>query len=274
MKRKFMCLFLALAMAFSCFAFIGCSDEGDETVEGGTTDESALTTVTLTLWIPTNKNTTEEAILAVQEAINKITKAKFETAIELHAIPEDQYDAAVDARITEIEEKIAFEAAEAERKRQEAKELAAQGITTAAEETTAEETTAEEETTDEEGETVEKKPIIADFKCEKCGADMVQRSGKFGTFFACSRYPECNFTKQKTRDIGVPCPKCGSKIVMKNGRNRTVFYSCEKYPTCDFSSWDLPVAENCPDCGAVYTFNLQAEHSFEDYLELDSITLR
>ena len=93
-----------------------------------------------------------------------------------------------------------------------------------------------------------KKPIIADFKCEKCGSDMVQRTGKFGTFFACVRYPECNFTKQKTRDIGVPCPKCGSKIVMKTGRNKTVFYSCDRYPECDFSSWDLPTNEKCPDC--------------------------
>ena len=105
--------------------------------------------------------------------------------------------------------------------------------------------------TNNDGETAEKKPIVADFKCEKCGADMVQRTGKFGSFFACSRYPECNFTKQKTRDIGVPCPKCGAKIVMKNGRNRTVFYSCEKYPDCDFSSWDLPTNETCPECGGL-----------------------
>ena len=98
----------------------------------------------------------------------------------------------------------------------------------------------------------DKKPqIIADFKCELCGADMVQRSGRYGSFFACSRFPECSFTKQKTRDIGVPCPKCGSKIVMKNGKNKTVFYSCEKYPTCDFSSWDMPVNEKCPDCGEI-----------------------
>ena len=95
----------------------------------------------------------------------------------------------------------------------------------------------------------EKKPVIADFKCEKCGSDMVQRTGRYGTFFACVRYPECNFSKQKTREIGVPCPKCGSKIVMKTGKRRTVFYSCEKYPDCDFSSWDLPTAEICPDCG-------------------------
>ena len=102
-----------------------------------------------------------------------------------------------------------------------------------------------------EKETNKKQPIIADFKCELCGADMVQRSGRFGTFFACSSFPKCSFTKQKTRDIGVPCPKCGSKVVMKNGKNKTVFYSCEKYPECDFSSWDMPTNEKCPDCGEI-----------------------
>ncbi len=106
-----------------------------------------------------------------------------------------------------------------------------------------------EKDTDEETTAEEKKIVVADFKCEKCGSDMVQRTGRFGTFFACSRYPECSFTKQKTRDIGVACPKCGAKIVMKTGRNKTVFYSCDRYPECDFSSWDLPVAEKCPDCG-------------------------
>jgi DNA topoisomerase-1 len=97
----------------------------------------------------------------------------------------------------------------------------------------------------------EKKVIVADFKCEKCGSDMVQRTGRYGTFFACVRYPECNFSKQKTKEIGVPCPKCGAKIIMKNGKKRTVFYSCERYPECDFSSWDLPTNETCPQCGDI-----------------------
>ena len=91
--------------------------------------------------------------------------------------------------------------------------------------------------------------MIADFKCEKCGSDMVLRTGKFGSFYACSRYPECKFTKARVRETGVDCPKCGAKVVTKYGRNRVVFYSCEKYPECDFSSWDMPVAENCPQCG-------------------------
>ena len=96
-----------------------------------------------------------------------------------------------------------------------------------------------------------KQQVVADFKCELCGGDMVQRSGRYGSFFACANFPACSFTKQKTRDIGVSCPKCGSKIVMKNGKNKTVFYSCEKYPTCDFSSWDMPTDERCPDCGEI-----------------------
>ncbi len=101
----------------------------------------------------------------------------------------------------------------------------------------------------EEEKTDKKEPVIADFKCEKCGSDMVLRSGKFGSFYACSKYPECKFTKARQRETGVDCPKCGAKIVTKFGRNHTVFYSCEKYPECDFSSWDMPVNEKCPDCG-------------------------
>ena len=101
----------------------------------------------------------------------------------------------------------------------------------------------------EKTEEEKKPPVTADFKCELCGADMVQRTGRYGTFFACSRYPACRFTKQKTKELDVPCPKCGSKILIKTGRNKTVFYSCEKYPECDFSSWDMPTAEKCPQCG-------------------------
>ncbi len=86
-------------------------------------------------------------------------------------------------------------------------------------------------------------------KCEKCGADMVMRSGRYGSFYACSKYPECKFTKQKGKGLGVNCPDCGSELVTKYGKNRTVFYSCSKYPECKFSSWDMPTTEKCPHCG-------------------------
>ena len=99
--------------------------------------------------------------------------------------------------------------------------------------------------------TEEKKPVSAGFACELCGADMVERVGRYGTFFACSNYPECKNTKQKRRELGVSCPKCGGMILVKTGRNRTVFYSCEHYPDCDFSSWDMPLEEKCPVCGKI-----------------------
>ena len=97
--------------------------------------------------------------------------------------------------------------------------------------------------------TEEKKPEFAGFKCEICGGEMVVRNGRYGSFYACANYPTCKFTKQKVVDLGVSCPRCSSKIVARHGKGKMLFYSCEKYPECDFSSWDMPLAEKCPDCG-------------------------
>ncbi len=94
----------------------------------------------------------------------------------------------------------------------------------------------------------EKKVESAGFACELCGADMVLRQGRYGTFYACSNYPTCKFTKQKTTETGALCPMCSSKILARHGRGRTLFYSCERYPECDFSSWDMPLSEKCPEC--------------------------
>ncbi len=109
-------------------------------------------------------------------------------------------------------------------------------------------------TVDNEGNVTVSEPAVlelAGFACEVCGADMVVRNGRYGTFYACSKYPTCTFTKQKVTDIGVPCPKCSSKIFARHGKGKMLFYSCEKYPECDFSTWDMPLAEKCPDCGAM-----------------------
>ena len=108
-------------------------------------------------------------------------------------------------------------------------------------------TTPEEQKVEENKEP--KKEIVADFKCEKCGSDMVLRTSRFGSFYACSKYPACKFIKTITKEIDVPCPKCAGKVITKYGKKKTVFYSCENYPKCDFSSWDMPTAEICPDCG-------------------------
>lgn len=98
---------------------------------------------------------------------------------------------------------------------------------------------------------VEKKPEVAEEKCELCGADMILRTGRYGSFYACSRYPECKNTRQKVKPLGVKCPECGADIVVKIGKRKTVFYSCMRYPECQFSSWDVPTNEKCPTCGGM-----------------------
>ncbi len=111
---------------------------------------------------------------------------------------------------------------------------------------------------DKQGKIVEKEadvqPKSAGFSCELCGADMVIRTGRYGEFYACSNYPSCKFTKQKIQETGVSCPKCSARIVVRHSRDRKVFYSCERYPACDYSTWDMPLAEKCPECGGFMTY--------------------
>ena len=89
-------------------------------------------------------------------------------------------------------------------------------------------------------------------RCELCGAKLVVRSGRYGKFLACSNYPKCKFTKPLS--IGVKCPRpgCDGYLVERRTKKGRTFYGCSRYPKCDFASWDKPVAQKCPHCGAPY----------------------
>jgi DNA topoisomerase-1 len=110
------------------------------------------------------------------------------------------------------------------------------------------------ETVDRAADTTERIKIpdeVSDVPCDKCGAMMVIKTGRFGKFLACPNFPTCRNTKSIVETVeGVPCPKCGAAIVKKHGRKK-VFYGCERYPDCDFTSWDLPVKTRCPKCGGL-----------------------
>lgn len=111
-----------------------------------------------------------------------------------------------------------------------------------------------EETIEKAEKTIEKvviKDEVSDIPCEKCGAMMVYKMGRFGKFLACPNFPECRNTKAIVEKIGVPCPKCGAAIIKRKSKRGKVFYGCEKYPDCDFVSWDRPTADACPKCGAM-----------------------
>lgn len=99
-------------------------------------------------------------------------------------------------------------------------------------------------------EKVQIKDEPAGFNCDICGAPMVVKMGRYGKFYACSRFPDCRNTKPIVKKIGVTCPKCGKgDVVEKKSRRNRKFYGCSRYPKCDFVSWDKPVGRNCPNDG-------------------------
>ena len=105
---------------------------------------------------------------------------------------------------------------------------------------------------------------VSNVKCDKCGAFMVIRNGKFGKFLACPNYPKCKNTKpievltggeakpQTDGDsfslrpssgsvapeekstpeaTGEVCEKCGRPMVLRKGRYGN-FLACSGYPEC------------------------------------------
>ena len=92
---------------------------------------------------------------------------------------------------------------------------------------------------------------ICEEKCEKCGADMIFKMGPYGKYMECTN-AECKHRKPYRRSTGVKCPKCGqADIVERKSKRGTVFYGCNRYPDCDFTLWNEPTGEVCPDCGAL-----------------------
>jgi DNA topoisomerase-1 len=89
--------------------------------------------------------------------------------------------------------------------------------------------------------------------CENCGRPMVLKKGRFGTFFACTGYPDCKTTKpiggtQKKPDVQLDekCPVCGSNMVLKTGRFGE-FTACGNYPACKHVK-QKTIGMKCPEC--------------------------
>ncbi len=97
----------------------------------------------------------------------------------------------------------------------------------------------------------------SDRVCEKCGKSMLIKQGKYGTFYACSGYPDCKNTQSVISSnggqaTGVNCPEkdCGGTLVQRKSKRGKIFYGCSNFPDCNFAVWDKPVAKECPECGA------------------------
>ncbi|MBI1908969.1 MAG: type I DNA topoisomerase [Deltaproteobacteria bacterium] len=86
--------------------------------------------------------------------------------------------------------------------------------------------------------------------CGTCGSQMVIKSGRFGKFLACSKYPECKTSRAIS--LGITCPLCNGKIAERRTKKGRVFYGCTSYPKCTYATWDRPLKEACPQCGATF----------------------
>jgi len=89
--------------------------------------------------------------------------------------------------------------------------------------------------------------------CENCGRPMVLKKGRFGTFFACTGYPDCKTTKQiggpqkkPDQPLDEKCPNCGSHLVLKTGRFGE-FTACSNYPACKYVK-QKTIGMKCPEC--------------------------
>ncbi len=106
---------------------------------------------------------------------------------------------------------------------------------------------------------VETEPQLTDIICDKCGARMIVKTGRYGRFAACPNYPTCKNTKPITPEgeiqkpqpapDGMTCDECGSPMVVRSGRWGN-FYACSRYPECKFTKRiDREIGVKCPDCG-------------------------
>ena len=85
--------------------------------------------------------------------------------------------------------------------------------------------------------------------CELCGRKMVIKMGRFGKFLACPGFPECKNAKPLVERMPGRCPKCGSGMLKRKSKKGYAFYACERGQECGFMTWDVPTAEDCPECG-------------------------
>ncbi|MBI5413296.1 type I DNA topoisomerase [Candidatus Peregrinibacteria bacterium] len=98
-------------------------------------------------------------------------------------------------------------------------------------------------------ETIEMEKKLAGKKCDKCGSPMVVKTGRFGSFLGCSKYPECKNIQSIVHFTGAKCQDCetGQLIERRTRKGGRVFYGCNKFPKCKFATWDKPV-KNCDKC--------------------------
>ncbi|MCC5856093.1 MAG: topoisomerase DNA-binding C4 zinc finger domain-containing protein [Idiomarina sp.] len=94
--------------------------------------------------------------------------------------------------------------------------------------------------------------------CPKCGAKLLIRHIGKNSFWGCSAYPTCDYTRSLHEAVefepqelpGQYCPECQSSLLLKKGRYG-FFVGCSAFPTCHYMvDPNAPAEEQAPECPA------------------------
>ena len=100
-------------------------------------------------------------------------------------------------------------------------------------------------------------------KCPVCGAPLVLKEGKNGTFVGCSNFPSCKYVQKEekvnnAKELGEKCPDCGGELLIRE-KNGSTFVTCSNFPKCRYTRKmlttntsptieDAKPIKDCPDC--------------------------
>jgi DNA topoisomerase-1 len=116
---------------------------------------------------------------------------------------------------------------------------------------------------DDKKETIKKEDFIetTDEACPLCGiGKKVIRFGRFGRFYACSRFPECDYSEgmqnsseskeKNSQQVAKKCPNCGG-FLLERKSHFGKFLGCSNFPKCNYVE-ALPKKSfgKCPSCGS------------------------
>lgn len=99
-----------------------------------------------------------------------------------------------------------------------------------------------------DGSALKTKPVSTGITCDKCQANVVKLSGRFGEYYACEHYKEkkCDFTMKVDKKglpqrrlepvkSGVKCEKCDKEMLIRVASRKkapNAFLSCSGFPKC------------------------------------------
>jgi ssDNA-binding Zn-finger/Zn-ribbon topoisomerase 1 len=95
--------------------------------------------------------------------------------------------------------------------------------------------------------------MLTEFDCPSCKHSLVRRKNRYGYFWGCRNYPDCQMIlpdeqgkpgkrRQKAQSTGEACPECGQgerveRTIRKGQRRGQTFIGCSRFPACTYTEF-------------------------------------